>query len=72
MTTDKMESERGDTGGRTRTVFVETGLETATFAEALARRDAMRFSSNRWERGSNIDDWRFLRAHGCVAAHLVG
>ena len=40
MTTDKMESERGDTGGRTRTVFVETGLETATFAEALARRDA--------------------------------
>ena len=40
MTTDKMESERGDTGGRTRTVFVETGLETTTFAEALARRDA--------------------------------
>ena len=35
-----MEGERGDTGGRTRTVFVETGLETATFAEALARRDA--------------------------------
>ena len=40
VTTDKMDSERGDTGGRTRTVFVETGLETATFAEALARRDA--------------------------------
>ena len=40
MTTDKMERERGDTGGRTRTVFLETGLETASFAEALARRDA--------------------------------
>ena len=35
-----MERERGDTGGRTRTVFLETGLETASFAEALARRDA--------------------------------
>ena len=40
MTTDKMESERGDTGGRTRTVFVETGLETATFAQALALNEA--------------------------------
>ena len=35
-----MESERGDTGGRTRTVFVETGLETATFAQALALNEA--------------------------------
>ena len=40
MTTDKMESESGDTGGRTRTVFIDTALETETFAEALARRDA--------------------------------
>ena len=40
MTTDKMESERGDTGGRTRTVFVETGPETAAFAQALALNDA--------------------------------
>ena len=34
------EDERGDTGGRTRTVFVETGLQPATIAEALAQRDA--------------------------------
>ena len=34
------EDERGDTGGRTRTVFVETGLQSATIAEALAQRDA--------------------------------
>ena len=41
-----MEVERGDTGGRTRTVFVDTGMgpatlaDPATLAEALARRDA--------------------------------
>ena len=34
------EDERGDTGGRTRTVFVETGLESATPAGALAQRGA--------------------------------
>ena len=37
-----MEVERGDTGGRTRTVFVDTGMGPAladpeTLAEALAR-----------------------------------
>ena len=41
-----MEVERGDTGGRTRTVFVDTGMgpstlaDPATLAEALARREA--------------------------------
>ena len=40
MTTDKMEGARGGTGGRTRTVYVETGQETDSFAEALALRDA--------------------------------
>ena len=34
------EDERGDTGGRTRTASVETGLQSATFAGALAQRDA--------------------------------
>ena len=34
------EDERGDTGGRTRTVYVGTGQETDAFAEALALRDA--------------------------------
>ena len=33
------EDERGDTGGRTRTVFVETGLQPATIPAALAQRD---------------------------------